>query len=509
MPTAKGKSKSKSKTVKLLERSEKKYKNEESKIEKIKSEEREKNNKLNAVNELVYDINTDLDNNFIKHFIQNKERLKIALSKSGRHSINKDKAQEFIDRQISPIRRQAAKDLIDNTHYITIKEIFNITEELILKTYKEIDLTREIYLYCGTNNKSFYFFSCISLYFIKKHKLKMPHFVADITRNFLIEIEDCPLIIVDDVSYSGSQLSHLLNDFFYAVVIEEGLPAPNIHVILASVNDQSLVRLLKVPTKMNLGEHNNFIDSPFKINYLEKYKYKTLVRILGIERYFYLNLYFNVFLAQNTNIALYLDHKIADSTSTYKNVYVYGPIVPPNYDINQVTIFLDEPVYLHYFYDSDINNELYDTFLLDNPTFVIKNPKYEGIKLTFNNNDQNYKQILNEIPYFLIDKALEIDIQDREYSLSKIKESDEITLEFCPFINSCNKSNRLKEIIKDPLVLNSQYLFFMFDLNAIQFSEYDGDYFTHSRKITKQVIRLLDSHRCPENWYKNGILQLV
>lgn len=502
MPTRKSKSgKSRSKpssrstTLKLLEKAKKRH-------EEIKEPEL-----AAVVNEETYDISTELDSKFTQKFIENEERIKIALSKSGRHPIIKEKAQEFIDRQISPIRRQAAKDLIDNTHYITMSEIFHIIEELILKTYARIDLRKEIYLYCGKNNKSFYFFACISLYFINKHKLKMPHFVTEISINLLLEIEDCPLIIVDDASYSGAQLSNLLNDLFYGVVIEEKKPPSNIYVLLASVNDQSLGRLSKVPnSKSQRMGYITFIDSPFQIMYLDEYKYKSLVREVGIERYFYINLYFNVFLSKDTNIALYLDHKVADMTSTYKNVYVYGPIVPPNYDINEIHEFYVDPVYLHYNFDKNINRELYEDFLRENPTFLKENPRYANIPLTFTSTDESYKSIIRSIPSFLIDKALTLDIQDIEYSLNN---NEEIQLEFCPFIKGCNKSTKLKEIIKNPLVLNSKYLFFMFDLTAQSLNDFSEDMYTQTRKETRQVIKLLDSHRCPENWYKNGILQLI
>ena len=500
MPKTKSKSKSlsKSKTLRLLERAHRKYE---------EMNRPEMNRPLNVVNESPnYDINRDLDNTFTKKFIENYERIKVALSKSGRHSINREKAQEFIDRQITPLRRQAAKDLIDNTHYISLKDIFNIVEELLLKTYAEIDITQPIYLYCGEHNKSFYFFACIALHFIKKHKLVMPHFVYDMTSNFLLKIKDCPLIILDDASYSGSQLSNMLNEMFYYVAIEEERPPPRIYALLASVNDQSLRRLSKVPTsKFKLsGEYNDFVESPFKIMYVEKYNYKSLVLILGIERYFYINLFFNAFLAENTNIALYLDHKVADMTSTYKNVYVYGPIVPPNYDLKQVDeAVMIQPIYLHYFFDSDVNRRLYENFLMENPMFEARQPTF---------NDSLYTSALKRMSSFLIDKALAIDIQDKPYSLNVNKNNvnkDHITLEFCPFINGCNKSTKLKEIIKNPLVLESQYLFFMFDLNVTtNVREYEN-ILTHSVKKTKEVIKLLDSHRCPENWYKNGILQLV
>jgi hypothetical protein len=438
------------------------------------------------VNNATNNISHALDKRFQEKFIENFARIKIALKNSGKHSINKEKAQEFIEGQLSPIRRQAAKDLIENTHYISLRETFQIIESLLLSVYKKIDTTKTIYLYCGENTKSFYFFSCIALYYIKKHKLKMPEFVVDFTPTFLLEVQDSPIIIVDDVSYSGSQLSTMLNNIYYYMKIEKELPPPNIYVVLTALNDVSLRRLKNVPmTRSERGVNIGLIESPFHIEYLEDKLFKSLVRVLGIERYFYINLFFNAFLSNETNIALYLDHKIADSISTYKNVYLYGPIVPHNYDLMELMdlVFIT-PVYSYQFFSQDINDGLFADFMKSNPSFVKKGNSYATI----------YKDIVN----FLIRKAVTQDVIDRPYTEQ---------LQFVPFINGCSKSHALKEIITDPSVLNSQYLFFMFD-NSLNIREYE-DVMTSPMKEIRRIIKLLDSYRCPENWYKKGILQLI
>ena len=64
-------------------------------------------------------------------------------------------AQSFIDSQITPLRRRAAKDLIDNTHYITLQDTIDIIYDLILRTYADIETyytaeerpTANIYIY--------------------------------------------------------------------------------------------------------------------------------------------------------------------------------------------------------------------------------------------------------------------------------------------------------------------------------------------------------------------------
>jgi hypothetical protein len=72
---------------------------------------------------------------FLRCYKKNLGKVQSAIRKySGIHTINKDAARTFIDSQLSEIRRQAAKDLIDNTVYITLEEVSSIVEQLILKT---------------------------------------------------------------------------------------------------------------------------------------------------------------------------------------------------------------------------------------------------------------------------------------------------------------------------------------------------------------------------------------
>ena len=74
----------------------------------------------------------------------------------------KGNVEKFINEQLTPIRRQAAKDLIDNTIYIKLKDTMKIVEQLIHQIYQRYATIGEIrkpYIYCGSPNKSFYFFS--------------------------------------------------------------------------------------------------------------------------------------------------------------------------------------------------------------------------------------------------------------------------------------------------------------------------------------------------------------
>jgi hypothetical protein len=169
------------------------------------------------ISKYIYDKNIEgIDNNYYYCYEDNIKKILNAIKKySGKHNININKAELFINSQVSNIRRQAAKDIIDNTIYITLQEVGDIIEELILKLYNKYELNKykNIYIYCGMENTSFYFMSIMGLYYIRKHKLKEPtNFIKTYTHEVFDYIGKDPIIMIDDASYSGSQLSNLLKN---------------------------------------------------------------------------------------------------------------------------------------------------------------------------------------------------------------------------------------------------------------------------------------------------------
>jgi len=62
-----------------------------------------------------------VDRNFIRCYDSNLEKIQQALTQySGRHSIDRANANLFIENQLSDVRKQAARDLIENTIYILL-----------------------------------------------------------------------------------------------------------------------------------------------------------------------------------------------------------------------------------------------------------------------------------------------------------------------------------------------------------------------------------------------------
>ena len=433
--------------------------------------------------------NDCIDTEFLKNHPKNMARIREALKESGKYKINKINVEKFISEQLTPIRRQAAADLIENTIYIRLKETMKIVEQLVHQIYERFD--KEIpFMYCSKKNKSFYLFSCIALHYIKKHGYQIPTFISSMPKTFLQRVNaNTPIIIIDDASYSGSQLSKFVSEIhYYRHTI--GLPNLNIIMALTALNDISLYTLSKVTIEKSArGSVLKTVHSPYFIVYLQDRLYLSLVRKIGIERYFYVNLFFNAWTV--ANIALYLDHKVADSTSTYKNVYVYGPIVPDNYSIEEAYGYDNIiNVYLTSLFSDEINQGLVEDFVKENPDFLKKYPNVLSEQIGTNTT--------KNIRKYLHNKSILLDIIDKRHKPG---------IQFYPFIQKCSNSTRLKEIIKDPSVINIKYLFFMFDKGLAILDDYIDiiDDFDE----TSKVIDLLESHRCPSSFYKNGLLQLI
>ena len=457
---------------------------------------------------------------FVKNYhLYNKKKITDALKNSGIHKIDVDMAKSFIDSQITPLRRRAAKDLIDNTHYITLQDTIDIIYDLILRTYADIETyytaeerpTANIYMYCGENNKSFYFFSCIALYSIEKYnienktnKIQIPIFVNTLSKEFLLNLGNDTLIMVDDVSYSGSQLSGTLNGFYEAICIKGEKAPPNIYVLLTALNTISLNRLSNVTlTKSTSGVALTRGPTPFKIYYEADRLYDPLVKVIGIERYFYVSLFFNAWLNQSTHIAMYLDHKVADGISTYKNTYLYGPIVPATYNIEYAygNLF-GNGIYAHSYFSEQENIDLIDAFMIEEPEYVdepVKTPARSFYKL--------HGSRLNNIMGFLINRSLKEIIDNHpnpDYDTKMVSDVIKIktnkdSIRFIPFINTCNESAELMEIINNEKIINMDYGDFMADPDINK-----ADLSVLSKSADSlELLAIINSYRCPNNWYKD------
>ena len=415
---------------------------------------------------------------------------------SGKHAIDKAAAQKFIQSQLSPVRTQAAKDLVENTVYITLQEVAEIVERLVLKLYsfEAIHSAKRIYLYTGRPDKSFYFISILAVFFLKKHKLKMPaHFIRELSPDIFDTIGDDPLLLLDDVSYSGSQLSTMLGNIYYELVVKQKKPAPAIFVGLIALNHFSKETLSQVPIKKSRrGETLEYQASPFQLVYLEERLYTPLIMTIGIERYFYVNLFFSPYTESTPYVSMYLDHKIADEASTYTNALTYGPIVPSRYD------------YAHFFTTIDYLWE----FVPSRRLFGFDPAKRDQLFADFNQENNTKFSHTTDINVFLVKK---LDKNDR------FVEEAALPLQFSPFIRTCKNA----PTFKDPEIAGLDYILFVAPEGCIDKTAkcalsnegilwyldewFDTKKSNVSREEAIRISKKINEHRCPVSWYKTGI----
>ena len=410
-----------------------------------------------------------IDLSLYTNYEKNMKIIQKMIKQSGQHTIDRQKANLFIENQISSIRRQAARDLIDNTIYISFQEVVNTTRTLIQKLYRDIlstddKKTKQVYFYCGVPNKSYYFLNALALSFIKEFNFPHPIFLNSFHLDDFEIIQDNPFVILDDVSYSGSQMSQMLHEIYYHIHILKKQKVPNIHVLLLAVNTHALEILKKVPRKqipkskfLSYTAYRDFIPSPFHIHYLDEYKYPTLAEKIGPERYSYLNLFFSPTTEQQPYLSLYLDHKIADELSTYMKALIYGPIVPANYDYKKL----------------------------------------------FKNNDSNSEFVKGKSVNDLIENILE----------KKLDVIDKTNTEFrlYPFLNSCFNQPIMKQLEKQIQQTTMDYSFFISRQECIVPDGIFHYEFPIDPK-TQKIIETINNFKCPKSFYKEktwGLLESV
>lgn len=454
-----------------------KYKTTKYKTKKGRNKYKRKNNKqLGGDGE---------DDSFFLCYDENLKKIQKSIELfSGKHQFDNNKTNLFINNQISSIRRQAAKDLIDNTIYITLREVSDIIEQLIIKTYTENNLNSQskIYFYSGKPSKSFYFLSVLALFYIRKHNFKEPIFLKIIPKDIHFMGTD-PLIILDDVSYSGHQLSTMLNGIYYENTVKNfSQTPPNIFVLLIALNNFSQKKLSIVPTKEDKYGYHSFIQSPFKLVFLKERLYTPLIYKIGIERYTYLNLLFSPFTSLHCTpyISLYLDHKLADENSTYTAALLYGFVIPNNVNFKQ--LYIDNDIFSNA--DNFFKSDIHEPEIIDN-LLANLNESIKSEKISFKRNETS------DILTFLSEKLLKLDIPDKTgFSY----------LTFYPFINFCNTSLLLIENITNVNIVQLNYLLFVLPKGCL---EDNGDCAVKNSLITEYINSILEL-----NYKKKSIAQI-
>ena len=125
------------------------------------------------------------DANFKRCYDANLDKILTAITTySGIHTIDENASRQFIETQLTPMRQKAARDLIENTIYITLEEINELTRYLIIELYKTLNPDDTVYFYTGQVHKSNYFINVLALYHIRDLGYKDPVFYINSPPNF-------------------------------------------------------------------------------------------------------------------------------------------------------------------------------------------------------------------------------------------------------------------------------------------------------------------------------------
>lgn len=330
-----------------------------------------------------------------KEMMINKELI------SGSHPINKERADLFINSQLSERRRRAAKNLIDNTHYFTFNFVYEKTRDIIYNILTKRNKNNKIVLFVSNLGTSFYFISMIVYYFIQLYNLEEPLILTrDEANQFSLEYfregnEIYDLIILDDCIYSGGQMClYMKNLMYYFETINIG----------ASIITEDAYKNILEFFSDNVQPEPKIYAGIFV---------KSMTDNISKEDFMDILYYFNPH-SITTKVSIYLDYKIADHTSTFITPLLLGPVLPSKIKYDYKTI-----------------NRLYDNF---REYGDYKLPFYKLIeeeKLISSGNDLSFipfiegideiklNPLLN-IPYYLLVQSRD-DIQEQSEYYDLIK----------------------------------------------------------------------------------------
>jgi hypothetical protein len=335
-------------------------------------------------------------NTNIQNILQQKDLI------SGSHHLNMEKVNLWINSQLTERRRKAAKNLIDNTHYITFNELFEDIRNAVIQIYSKLNLNQDIYMFIGRNNKSsFYFIGMIALYFIKLLNYKIPIFIT----GFKAGVQN---IVFDDVSYTGGQ---------FEVILSWDSPfLSHIYFGLSGMTEKAKIRLENL--KFLEETHINIVN----IYVFPQKTFKNLNEILNKQDYYDLIYYFSPYTNGLTNISLYLDIKIADAVSTFLKVLNYGPVLPLNlnynYDLLKNSFIINEQIATGFMNEKDFEKYYDDIIKEESNNVILKKESYNKIFY---------------IPF----------IQNCESNVLKIIKESNITYNILMFTNNCLQNNPL------------------------------------------------------------------
>lgn len=428
-----------------------------------------------------------IDAEFLKNLDENiTSLLNTMFTISGKHAINSEKATKWVNSQKTQLKRKVARHFITNTKYVSFHEYYNGIGKLIHDHYPTIIKdAKQIILYVGTKNKSIYFSAIIAMHFIRKYKFKEPDYF--INTLYSTNTQD-PIIIIDDMAYSGSQMSGILTKIYkdcipnYTTDEAAKHVTPKINLLLYGINSYSHTRLSEIEItekklvdveymykgKTNVRKQLKYITvivtSPFHIYFVKKF---PLLIEVDMDMAHLINYFFSPYLNGNPPLSIYFDHKIADDVSTHMKVLSYGPIIPKSYAIESFKPNIQE-----------VHDIFGDFFTVDN----------------------NNVSIITSSEISNLNTSQIFDILQRYSEYDPIDLTDTL-IEFSPFIENCNINSTFVNQLN-----GMSYNEFLFPEHEIQDMNVSDEITEKPENFSDIVRRSLvihdDQYKCIQPFYK-------
>lgn len=242
----------------------------------------------------------------------NESNGSIIVKKPNNHPFDINNVSLWLDKSDPSIRKIATEFILKTvyinhskflkTYKVAIKEMLDILKTNVLQFFINVD---------DINKSSYWIMQIIKKYINKKkYTIKIINDVKKLDESF-------PVIIADDASYSGSQISNTIGENFQNTKY-------NIFILIPFISNTS-IDIIKRTYTDNLNEGSiMFLDRSI-------YIMKPIYELMSKDKIEKLFLYYSNNPKYIREYPIYFDHKVADNYSSFPLIYTYG-IIPNNYN---------------------------------------------------------------------------------------------------------------------------------------------------------------------------------
>ena len=239
------------------------------------------------------------------------------------HSFNAGKMKLWLKNSDPSIKNIAAEFLIATQH-ISYKKFLKFLLKSVDEMLEQLQI-QTLQFYVANDDEDYTYKS--GFWIVKHIKAYIETYINPFTKNKYViniinNIKDVdlsiPVIIADDASYSGSQISNFIELF--------GGKTCNIFILIPFISNTAIDTIISSFKENEINGELYFINK-------NKYIMKPIYEIMDANKIIKL---FKFYTKEGTNIReypIYFDHKVGDTYSSFPLIYSYG-VIPNEYNKN-------------------------------------------------------------------------------------------------------------------------------------------------------------------------------